>query len=158
MEEKQIETTYLVYPDANALPAQYSKLLDRAKASLKDSWSPYSEYKVAAAVELANGQIFTGANQENAAYPLCLCAERVALAAAASKCPNIPPIAMAITTEKGDSPAAPCGACRQVISEQEFRFDQPITLILGAQRGNVMVLDSVQPLLPFSFHGALLKG
>ena len=138
------------------LPPQYSKLLARAKKSLSHSYAPYSNFQVGAAVHLANEAILTGANQENASYPLCLCAERVALAAAASQHPGVAPVAMAITTRKGDSPATPCGACRQVIAEHEFRFQQPITLILQASDGPVFVFDSIDPLLPLAFDGSFL--
>ena len=152
MQEKTINSTYREYSDIGALPPQYSKLLVRAKDCLADSWSPYSDFKVGAAVLLDNGKVLTGANQENAAFPMCLCAERVALGAAASQFPGIPPVGMAITTAKGAEPAAPCGACRQVLAEHEYRFKQPITLILQAQSGLIYVFDLVKPLLPFSFH------
>jgi cytidine deaminase len=152
MQEKLLQSTYKEFTDITDLPAQYSKLLVRAKDCLTNSWSPYSDYKVGAAVLLDNGQVLAGANQENAAYPMCLCAERVALGAVASQFPGVPPVAMAITTAKGSEPAAPCGACRQVLAEHEYRFKQPITIILQAQSGVIYVFDSVKPLLPFSFH------
>lgn len=156
MQEHRLEATYRVYMNSGDLPPQYSKLLDRAKKSLSHSYAPYSDFQVAAAVQLANDVIVAGANQENASYPLCLCAERVALAAAAAQYPGIAPTAMAVTTRKGNNPATPCGACRQVIAEHEFRFQQPICLILQASDGPIYVFESIAPLLPLAFDGSLL--
>jgi len=156
MQEHRLEATYQIYQNASALPAQYSKLLARAKTSLSHSYAPYSDFQVGAAVRLTNEAIVAGGNQENASYPLCLCAERVALAAAASQHPGVAPVALAVTTRKGENPATPCGACRQVIAEYEFRFKQPIALILQASDGPIYVFDSIEPLLPMAFDGTFL--
>lgn len=156
MQEHRLEATYRVYTNMGDLPPQYSKLLDRAKKSLSHSYAPYSDFQVGAAVQLTNEAILTGTNQENASYPLCLCAERVALAAAASQHPGVPPVALAVTTRKGNNPATPCGACRQVIAEHEFRFQQPIILILQASDGPIYVFNSIEPLLPLAFDGTFL--
>ena len=101
-----------------------------------------------------------GSNQENAAYPLCLCAERVAIAAADSVYPGVPIIAIAITAKSlnqvVDSPVSPCGACRQVICETEGKHQTPMRIILQGETGKVYVLSSGNDLLPLSFDGSRL--
>lgn len=137
-------------------------VLKEAKKALKKSYSPYSGFQVAAAVELANGEILSGANFENAAYPLCLCAERVALAAAASQYPNVAVVRMAITVKSKEhpqtKPAAPCGACRQVILETEMKQKLPMEIILQAEKGDILVIEEGRSLLPFGFDGDALAG
>ncbi|HHB79651.1 MAG TPA: cytidine deaminase [Saprospiraceae bacterium] len=137
-------------------------VLKEAKKALKKSYSPYSGFQVAAAIELANGEIISGANYENAAYPLCLCAERVALAAAAAQFPNVKILRMAVTVKSKEhpqlKPAAPCGACRQVILETENKQRQPMEIILQAEKGDVLVIPEGRSLLPFGFDGDALAG
>ncbi len=151
MPRKKIEIEFEQFQQPEDLPAKYRELLFRAKHSLEQSYSPYSNFRVAAALELVSGQVITGTNQENASYPLCLCAERVALAAAAAAYPDEAPAAMAITVGRGHSPATPCGACRQVLFETELRYRRPIQLILQAETGPIWVFSSARLLLPFGF-------
>ncbi|RMF28180.1 MAG: cytidine deaminase, partial [Bacteroidetes bacterium] len=126
----------------------------------EQAYAPYSHFQVGAALRLADGRILSGGNLENAAYPLCLCAERVVLAAAHALHPGVPPHALAITVHNSrktiDRPAAPCGACRQVLAEAEARFSQPIRLLLQGDVGPILVFESVQQLLPFGFESSFL--
>lgn len=130
------------------------------RAGLSKSYSPYSKFQVSAAILLENGKILTGANQENAAYTMCICAERVALAAASSEYPEIPVKAMAITVKNKlnpvKSPAAPCGACRQVLSETEDRFNNKIKIFLQGEEGEIFELASAKDLLPLFFDSSWL--
>lgn len=160
MKKLRIQTDIDVFPAMEQLPADEQELLAAARAVIDHSYAPYSNFRVAAAVRLANGRIVTGNNMENASYPLCICAEQVALGAASSHHPGIPVTAMAIAV-KGVShpvghPAAPCGACRQVISENEDRHDQPIVLLLQGETGDIYRIRSVKDILPLSFDGTYL--
>ena len=160
MKKTIIKTIVEVYTSEKDLEKQEQKLLKSAKKALKKSYSPYSNFKVGAAILLANGKTISGANQENAAYPLCLCAERVAIAAADAVYPKIPILAMAITakspSQKIETPVAPCGACRQVISETEKKHKTSMRIILQGETGKVYVIASGNDLLPLSFDGSLL--
>ncbi len=152
---------YEWYPTEKDLPAEDRALLQAARQALKTAYAPYSRFRVGAAVLLEDGRIITGSNQENAAYPMCLCAERVALAAVESEAPNTRVIAMAITVSNEKTsvqqPAAPCGACRQVISEKEQRQHAAMKIILQGETGPVLLLPSGRNLLPFPFGGELLS-
>ena len=105
-------------------------------------------------------RIIGGSNQENAAYPLCLCAERVAIAAADAIYPRVPILAIAITAKSlnqiVDSPVSPCGACRQVICETEGKHETPMRIILQGEKGKVYILASGNDLLPLSFDSTQL--
>ena len=124
---KELKQQYLLewesYGSLKELVEMDQKILLLAKNQLQYSYSPYSNFKVGTGLYLENGQLIGGSNQENASYPLCLCAERVALAAAAATHPNIPILTLAVTVKHPDKvigkPAMPCGACRQVICEVE---------------------------------------
>ncbi|MDX1943716.1 MAG: cytidine deaminase [Saprospiraceae bacterium] len=150
-----------IYKNTTQLFETERLLLQKAKAHLINAYAPYSGFRVAAAVLLENGEILVGANQENASYPMCLCAERVALAAAHAQFPGVSVKTIAITVENihkpVTQPAAPCGACRQVICETEFRFGNNIEIILHGETGEVYKLNSGKDLLPLSFDGSFLK-
>jgi cytidine deaminase len=130
-------------------------MVDQAFEALKGSYSPYSKFKVGAAVLLENGQIVMGANQENAAYPSGLCAERVAVFAAKSQFPEVAIIALAIAVDSDHfeikAPAAPCGACRQSLLEFELNQDCPIPVILATKERGVLLIESVKSMLPLFF-------
>ncbi len=136
------------------------ELLRAARKALKNAYAPYSNFQVGAALRLKSGIIVPGSNQENASYPLCLCAERAALAAAANLYPKDIPVSMAITVKSKEkkikSPATPCGACRQVIAESEFRYKHPIRIILQGESGPIFLVPSIKDLLPLSFDGTFL--
>lgn len=136
-------------------------LLNTAADSLKSAYVPYSHYKVGSAVLLENGVIITGSNQENMAFPSGLCAERVALFAAASNHPGITIKSIAITAQSQDfpvkEPVSPCGACRQTLIEYETNQGKPIKIILGCESGKTIMVMSVGDLLPLSFREEKLK-
>ena len=130
------------------------QLVEAAKQATSGSYAPYSKFNVGAAVRLQNGGIIVGANQENAAFPSGLCAERTALFAAGAQHPDQPVVALAIAARKGrqflPQPIPPCGACRQVISGVEERYGQPIRILLYGTEG-VLVSEGISPLLPLRF-------
>jgi cytidine deaminase len=154
MKKLSLEISYEVYASSQELGRKDRLLLDCAKTSLAKSYSPYSQFKVGAAALLDNEVMLPGANQENASYPLCLCAERNALALANLLHPEQKIVALAVTAEKEDIFVSPCGACRQVIWENEQRGGGPIRLIIRGPHDSVFVFDSVDALLPFGFSGS----
>ncbi len=161
MKKEQLQISYTAYEHAAELPALDRALLSRAADALADAYAPYSRFRVGAAARLRNGAVYTGANTENAAYPMCLCAERSVLAAVAAAHPQEPVVALAITV-RGDTwevtePAAPCGACRQVLSEHEERHGIRMQLILRGTTGPILVFESARSLLPFGFGGEFLQ-
>lgn len=137
-----------------------AQLLALAKDSLENAHAPYSNFKVGAAALLDNGKMLGGSNQENAAYPMCLCAERVALSAVASQAPKATIKAMAITvkapTQVIDQPAMPCGSCRQALCEIEYKQKAPIRLIIRGETGVIFIFKSAKDILPFSFDASFL--
>lgn len=136
------------------------KLIDKAIEMTHHAYAPYSGFLVGAAVQIDNGIILGGCNQENASYPLCMCGERVALYNAASNYPADIVTAIAITARnphnKVVEPISPCGACRQVISEYEHRWKQDIRLILKGETDQVVIINSIKTLLPFGFDETFL--
>ena len=153
--EDAMETTNLMisaksYPAAELAPDDRG-LLDAALAAAGRAYAPYSGYRVGVALRLADGRIVDGNNQENAAYPSGICAERTALFAAQAQNPDVPVSALALTaTFDGDIVLhpSPCGACRQVIMETETRFRHPIRILLCG-KNDVLEVSSAHALLPF---------
>jgi len=137
------------------LPAQWLPLVERANDAMRTSYAPYSKFQVGAALLLDNDQIVLGSNQENAAYPLCMCAERVALYTANVIAHNIEVKAIAITAKsdkaKSDKPVSPCGACRQVLYEREVVQKSEIALLCGYQDGPFVLFNSISEVLPLAF-------
>src|SRR5215471_21245721 len=125
MKKEKQEFSYTVYDSIEELPNAESGLLKRAKEATGNSFAPYSHFYVGAAAELNNGTIVTGSNQENASFPVGICAERVLLSSISSQYPNIPIKMIAISYKsddvKSDHPVAPCGICRQTLQEYEQR-------------------------------------
>jgi cytidine deaminase len=150
-----ITTTLEVYKSMEDLPETDLELLKMAKKAVKSAYAPYSNFHVGAALLLENGKKLTGNNQENAAYPSGLCAERVAIYHASSVYPNIPikTIAISVTSKNHliSEPISPCGACRQAISEYENRDQSPIRIIMSGETGKIYVSDSIENLLPLMF-------
>ena len=161
MQKILLTTTIESYKKITDLAPKDAALLQLAKKALTHSYSPYSNFKVATAIRLKNGVELTGSNQENAAYSLCLCAERVVIAAADAQHPGVPITDMAIVVYNPkkiiDQPAFPCGACRQVICETEAKHQQPIRLIMQGEKGNIFAIASALDILPFSFGKKYLK-
>ena len=154
MRHKKIDITYEEYPNGEGLGQKERDLLSRAVEAAKSAYAPYSNFKVGAAVRLSNGEVIVASNQENAAFPSGLCAERVAIFYANAKYPDIAIESIAVTaTVDGHickDPTYPCGACRQVMAESENRSGKPIRIIIGGERVT-QIMDSVSSFLPFSF-------
>lgn len=150
------------YDSLNELQEEQKNLVEAARKACKGSYSVYSRFKVGAAVLLDNGEVITGNNQENIAYPSGLCAERVALFYAQSMYPNssIQMIAIAANSEsdKMNEPVMPCGACRQVMAEYEDRHNVKLKTIMASETGKVLVADNMEALLPMRFRADFLKG
>lgn len=130
-------------------------LIELAIEGTNRSYSPYSHFSVGAGVLLANGEQFVGCNQENAAFPAGICAERAAIFAAGAKYPDTPVTMLAIAArnpkgELQDEPVSPCGTCRQVIIETEIRFHQPVRILLYGRK-HVCIIDGIRQLMPLSF-------
>jgi len=161
MREIKIESSVMVYEDYSTFSEQEIKLFEKAIAACKTAYAPYSQFYVGASVLLENGEIIVGNNQENAVYPCGLCAERVALFNAATHYPEVSPKLLAVTIDydrvASEDIAFPCGSCRQVISEFEYRFKTPITLYMLGKGQQVYKLSSVKQLLPFTFTPDNLK-
>ncbi|MCE3226442.1 MAG: cytidine deaminase [Bacteroidetes bacterium] len=154
---KKISVTaeFEVFETKEELDPADKLLLDSAVKIMENAYAPYSGFLVGAAVLLENGQIVTGNNQENAAYPSGLCAERVAVFHASSQFPGVKPVAIAVSAKSSsqvlDRPVTPCGACRQSVSEYEVRFSSPIRIIMAGEKGPVYISKSVSDLLPLTF-------
>jgi cytidine deaminase len=155
MQKKEYRFTYEEYTSDEELEIEDRQLLDKAREATAHSYAPYSHFRVGAAARLNNGQIVTGTNQENASFPVGICAERVLLSAAASLYPDTPIRAIAVSyfNEQGpaEQPISPCGICRQSLQEYETRTGQPIRLILGGQTGPIYVIPQSASLLPIAF-------
>lgn len=153
MKEININTVVRMY-SVEELDETGRMLVDKAKEATNNSYAKYSNFHVGAALVLNNGKVVIGANQENAAYPVTLCAERTAIFAAQANYPDQPVKALAIAARNNngflDDPISPCGSCRQVILEVEERYKQPIKIYLYGKKG-VFVVDSIKDLLPLSF-------
>jgi cytidine deaminase len=160
MKEITFQSSLKVFSNLDELPKNIKNLMEEAIAARNNAYAPYSKFKVGAALLLDNGEIVIGSNQENAAYPSGLCAERVAIFQAGSKFPSKLIKTMAITaaseTRKTEKPIPPCGSCRQSIAEYEFKQEQPIEIYFMGETGEIYLSDSLSNLLPFSFERTLL--
>lgn len=155
MKELKFEFAYEVYDDISQLTEEDAWLLTEARSVTEQAYAPYSNFHVGAVAILDNGEIVAGTNQENASYPVGICAERVLLGSVATLHPNIPVKSIAISYNsdeiKSDHPISPCGMCRQALLEYETRLKQPIRLILGGMEGKVYIIKTATQLLPFAF-------
>jgi cytidine deaminase len=155
MKESKFEFNYLVYNDSSELDEKDAWLLNEARNVTEQAYAPYSNFHVGAVAMLENGQIVAGTNQENASYPVGICAERVLLGSIATLHPNVPvkTIAISYNSEqvKSDHPISPCGMCRQALLEYETRTKKPIRLILGGQEGKIFIIETARMMLPFAF-------
>ncbi len=153
MKEIKIETS-IKFCQLEDLEEIDQQLVRKAIAATNNSYSPYSHFRVGAALRMANGKEIIGANQENAAYPVGLCAERTAIFAAQANYPEQPIEAIAITAanENGlvKTPVSPCGSCRQVILEIEDRYKLPVKIMLYGTDG-VYIINSVKDIMPLYF-------
>lgn len=155
MKQIAITTQFSSYDSVTELSNDIQELMREAVVVRKNAYAPYSQFRVGAALLLDNGKVILGSNQENAAYPSGLCAERVAIFQAGAVYPNAKILKMAITaasdTNKTTSPIPPCGSCRQSIAEYEIRQETPIEIYFMGEEGAVFKSDSLKNLLPFMF-------
>lgn len=154
------EISYRLYPRLEELEETHQQLLLRAWKETQNAYAPYSNFKVGAALQLADGNIVCGSNQENASFPAGLCAERVALFTAMGSFPKktVKTIAVSATNLQNNitKPVSPCGFCAQVMVDLESRQQHPIEIILGNPNSEIAVLKSAGQILPFAFDGTLL--
>ncbi|NOQ26611.1 MAG: cytidine deaminase [Bacteroidales bacterium] len=160
MIKREIKSIIVDYNSPAELNDELQNLIQKAKSAAKKAYAPYSEFRVGAAVLLENNEIIEGNNQENAAYPSGLCAERVAIFYANSKYPNIEIKAIAITAITKDGfikePIPPCGSCLQVMLESEQRANKPIQVLLFGTN-KITVAENIQQFLPIYFNKDMLK-
>lgn len=155
MKEIQIETKLSVFESFEELSQSEKEFMNQAIEIRKKAYAPYSKFQVGAAIVLDNGVVLQGSNQENAAYPSGLCAERVVIFYAGANYPNNKIVKMFITATPSDrdseNPIPPCGSCRQSIAEYEIKQDLPIEIYFMGAKGAVYKSDSLKNLLPFMF-------
>lgn len=155
MEKLKLKIELDILPDFESLSNNDKILCKAAIRAKKNAYAQYSKFKVGSAVLLDNGKIVEGSNQENAVYPLGLCAERVAIFAASHQFPNAKIVKIALSTSHQENedelPVFPCGSCRHVIREQEVRFDSDIEVLVIGHTRKVYRMDSISNILPFAF-------
>ncbi len=160
VEKQKISFELTVYNSKEELLTDEESLMSYAVKAREDAYAPYSNFNVGAAILLENGEIVIGSNQENAAYPSGLCAERVAVFYAGAKYPGvaIKKIAVTAASENGkvETPVPPCGSCRQSLLEYENQQKEPIVLILMGENGKVMRCTSISDILPLAFNKSYL--
>ena len=161
MEERNYGFSYQVYTSHLELNASDAALLEKARAVTAEAYAPYSHFHVSAVALMENGAIVTGTNQENASYPVGICAERSLLASVAALHPGVRISSIAISYNSkevvSDHPVSPCGMCRQALLEYENRLEHPIRLILAGMTGEVFIIPKADQLLPFAFTKEELK-
>jgi len=160
MKEVKITATYQVFETKEELPKEIASLFKEAEKARNNAYAPYSNFQVGAAILFDNGQIVTGSNQENAAYPSGMCAERVAIYHAGSQYPDLKIKTLVITAKSNtkivDKPVGPCGACRQSIAEYEMKQDKNIEIYFMGEVGKIVKSNSLKDLLPLSFDKTFL--
>ncbi len=151
---KKLEINYKEYSSLEELDAKDRMLIQAARQAQKSSYAPYSHFNVGAAVLLEDGTVVKGSNQENAASPSGLCAERTAMFAAGATYPGVAMVSMAIAGGPDfglcESPATPCGACRQVMAEYQKIGRKPMSIILTG-KDKIWKFEKVDDMLPFIF-------
>lgn len=155
MNKVTITTNFDVFETIQELPTDIQNLMHEAVAIRKTAYAPYSHFKVGTAILLDNGEIILGSNQENAAYPSGLCAERVAVFYAGAKYPEAKILKIAISAASDNTttsaPIPPCGACRQSLAEYEIKQNTPIEIYFMGEIGSIYKSDSLKNLLPLLF-------
>ena len=160
MRKIEIATSASVFKDISELSSEDRMLMEKAISSRKKAYAPYSKFSVGAAFLLENNHIVLGNNQESAAYPSGMCAERVGVWKVSSEFPGVKIKKLAISASssisKVDKPVGPCGACRQTLSEYEINQKQPFEVLFMGEVGEVVKTESLLSLLPFSFDSSYL--
>jgi len=161
MKKQEYNFSFEVYDSVEDLKNEDRELVEEARKTTANAYAPYSHFNVGAIAKLHNGETVKGTNQENAAYPVGICAERVLLSAAATLFPDIAIDTLAISYDnkngKSNHPISPCGICRQTLLEYEERVKQPIRIILSGLEGKIFIIKKASQLLPLSFGGDDLK-
>jgi len=161
MEEHSINIIYSEAESLSELEVGDMNLLTRAAEACDNAYAPYSSFQVGAALLLENGEIVCGSNQENAAYPSGLCAERVAMFAASAQYPGVAFKSIAITAKSKkfavNYPVSPCGACRQVMAEYENLGKAPFKVLLKGEHGKIIIVRNISSLLPLAFNSSHLN-
>jgi cytidine deaminase len=162
MKHEKYSFEFEVYDSITDLKKEDADLLQQAREITQIAYAPYSHFFVGAVAVLDNGEIVKGTNQENASFPVGICAERSLLASTAALYPNtfIATMAISYHNHNGDSnqPVSPCGMCRQALLEHEKRYNHSIRLLLSGMEGKVYILGKSGLLLPLSFTGEDLLG
>lgn len=159
MSHREYTFTYQVHDDKNRLSTSDQSLIDSSVNACSKAYAPYSDFKVGAAIRTTDQQVIVGSNQENGAFPIGQCAERVALYNMIHQLGRLPidTIAISVDNLQQHTPASPCGSCRQVLSEYRSFQDTPIRLLLTLASGGVVYeITDVMDILPFAFDGAFL--
>jgi cytidine deaminase len=160
MKKIDINTSASMFNNIEELSKEDKMLMDKAILARAKAYAPYSKFKVGAAFLLENGEIVTGNNQENAAYPSGMCAERVGIWKVGSEFPGVKIRKLAITAASSqtivDKPVGPCGACRQTLSEYEINQKEPMEVLFMGEIGKIVKTESLLSLLPFSFDSSYL--
>lgn len=160
MKKVELKTPITIYDSVDELPDNVQKLMNEAVKIRRTAYAPYSKFHVGTAFLLENGSVITGNNQENAAYPSGMCAERVAVWQAAARFPNVRIKTIVITASSKSNPVtepvAPCGGCRQALSEYEIKQEENIEIYFMGETGNVIKTESLHDLLPLAFDKSFL--
>lgn len=147
--------SYSLYENLNELSSQERDFVSKAKEASTNAYAPYSKFSVGAAVLMDSGDIYTGSNQENIAFPSGLCAERTVLFYVGANYPDKKILKLAIYAQgelvNDENPISPCGSCRQVIAEVIKRQKESFQLILSGKNGKTIIVDNALDLLPFPF-------
>lgn len=155
MKQITISTTISIFDSMAELSENEKEMMVKAIEARKLAYAPYSKFKVGVAIVLDNGEVVTGSNQENAAYPSGLCAERVAIFYAGANFPDAKIMQLFISASPEDrdleNPIPPCGSCRQAIAEYEIKQEQPIAIFFMGAKGEVYKTDSLKNILPLMF-------
>lgn len=160
MKKLTITTDLEIFDAVDDLPGDVQNLMEQAVTARDKSYSPYSKFRVGAALLLDNEEVITGSNQENASYPAGLCAERTAIFYAGAKFPEAKVQKLVITAKSMnhvvDVPTPPCGSCRQAIAEYEMKQKEPIEIFFMGETGKVVKAHSIKDLLPLIFDNSYL--
>lgn len=160
MKKIELKTQITIFDNIEELPYLVKGLMSKAIEAKQNAYAPYSKFKVGAALLLEDGTIITGNNQENAAYPSGICAERVAIWKVSSDFPHKKIVKLAISASSSSQilkePVAPCGACRQTLSEYEIKQKDKIEVYFMGEVGQIIKIESVLDLLPIAFDRSFL--
>ncbi len=161
MKKKSLCIDFYEVEDLTELSGEDRELLEAAKEMTSNAYAPYSEFYVGSAILLENGKVVKGSNQENAAYPSGICAERVTIFSASAQYPDVVMKTIAVAARNPrqamDYPISPCGSCRQVLLEFELKQKNPIKILLTGETGKVYIIEKAIDLTPISFSSDDLK-